>query len=260
VCRRRGLGWRVRRACARSHSANTQSAWRGVACGRRRQRHGDAENRSLHMSASEGDVAEIERQIAAGADPNALVGGRTPLHAAAGGGHVAAIAALLAAGARVDDMDPFRQTPLMFAALNGHSDAVAALLAAGADVHHSSSTAYTALHCASMWGHLDTARVLLQAGVRVDARAKNGGRPADVVSAPAASFVCLLRLRAHAIPLNCVVAVRRCAWAPRTRSARQPSVRCLRPQRPGPAAAPPPSPATQTRGSGRHRGSGGWRW
>jgi ankyrin repeat protein len=138
-------------------------------------------NERLCDAARAGDVAKIERSIAAGADPNALVGGSTPLHWAASLGHVAAIAALLAAGARVDGASSGGWTPLMCAAANDSTAAVDALLAAGADVHLANQDGDTALHWASMNGHVDAARVLLEAGARTDVRNKHGKRPIGMV-------------------------------------------------------------------------------
>jgi hypothetical protein len=160
-------------------------------------------NEALVGAAVHGHVAEIERQIAAGADPNAFegtAGARTPLQKAAAGGHLAAIAALLKAGARVDGVDSGGITPLMLAAFDGRTAAVNALVAAGADVHRSDIAGETALHYASGKGHLDAARVLLDAGARMDVRNKDGNQPIDVVRALAR---CNARLRHAAAPPRC---------------------------------------------------------
>jgi ankyrin repeat protein len=129
-----------------------------------------------------GDVAEIERLIAAGADPNALMNGYAPLQEAAARGHVAVIAALVKAGARVDGANRHGSTPLMWAAGNGRTAAVGTLVAAGANVHRASEYGDTALHYASSNGSLDAARVLLEAGAKADVRNKRGKWPIDVVS------------------------------------------------------------------------------
>jgi ankyrin repeat protein len=167
-------------------------------------------NEQLCDAAGVGDVAEIERQIAAGADPNAFEGtGRyTPLQWAAYYGHVAAMAALLKAGARVDSADSCGTTPLMWAAYSGHTAATDALLAAGADVHHANVDSDTALHWASMEGRLDAALVLLEAGARKDVRNRRGEQPTDVVCAQLARS---LRLRDRITPLRRCVAMRRFA-------------------------------------------------
>jgi uncharacterized protein len=138
-------------------------------------------NEKLVDAARSGNVAEIERQIAAGADPNALVGDWTPLQRAADGGHVAAIAALLKAGARVDGVSRDGYTPLLWAAVGGHVAAIDALVAVGADVHRTNVDGSTALHRASANGRLDAARMLLEAGAKADVRNKAGNRPIDVV-------------------------------------------------------------------------------
>jgi ankyrin repeat protein len=181
-------------------------------------------NGKLRDAAERGDVAEIERQIAAGADPNEGEGDATPLKRAAIYGHVAAIAALLAAGARVDGTDSQGGTPLMWAAFNGCTAAVDALVAAGADVHRVDDNGNTALHDASQGGRLDVARVLLEAGARTDVRNKEGKRPIDMVRAPIARS---LRLRDCVTTLLRHVAMRRCARIiGRTSPTQPPCARC----------------------------------
>jgi len=137
----------------------------------------------LRDAAARGDVGEMERLIAAGANPNAFegTGSNTPLQLAAVSGHAAAIAALLKAGAHVEGAHSNGWTPLMYAADLGHTAAMGALIAAGADVQYARNDGDTALHSASMWGHLDAARVLLEAGAKADVRNKHGKRPIDVV-------------------------------------------------------------------------------
>jgi hypothetical protein len=160
----------------------------------------------LRDAADRGDVAEIERLIAAGADPNAFEGtsGLTPLQQAASNGHVAAIAVLLKAGARVDGADNGGVTPLMFAARRARSAAIAALVAAGADVHRTTNYGNTALHYASWYGQVDAARVLLEAGAKTDVRNQDGflygKRPIDEVRCAARSLVAAARLRHTAAP------------------------------------------------------------
>jgi len=135
----------------------------------------------LRGAATRGDVIEMERLIAEGANPNALVDDWTPLQRAADKGHVAAMAALLKAGAHVDGADSRGWTPLMLAAHNGHIAAMDALIAAGADVHLARNDGDTALHEASANGRLKAARVLLEAGAGADVRNNKGSRPIDVV-------------------------------------------------------------------------------
>jgi len=186
----------------------------------------------LKDAAAGGDVGEMERLIAAGADPNAFEGTDdwTPLQWAARNGHVAAIAALLKAGAHVDGPNSGGYTPLMLAAGNGHTAAIDALIAAGADVHHANGGGETALHRASQFGHLDAARVLLEAGAKAEVHNKLDKRPTDVVRDHrdrdrSCDVVCEYRRSRHVV--RCRRVVRRfapdLAW---TRPTKPPSARC----------------------------------
>jgi len=75
-----------------------------------------------------GDVASLERMIAAGADVGATdYDERTALHLAAAEGHLDAVAALLRHGARPDATDRWGHTPLDDAARGGHTAVVEAL-------------------------------------------------------------------------------------------------------------------------------------
>jgi ankyrin repeat protein len=149
-----------------------------------------------------GDVPEIERQLAAGANPNAFDGTptRTPLREAARNGHTAAIAVLLKAGARVNGADGDGYTPLMYAARNGCATAVHTLVAAGADIHRADKDGDTALHWASMNGRFNAARVLVVVGAWADVTNKWGKRPVDKVRAPRPSLIAALRLRHATAP------------------------------------------------------------
>jgi cytochrome c len=91
------------------------------------------------------------------------------LHDAARRGDLAAVERLLAAGAQVDATDGGGATPLYLAAGEGHAAVVARLLAAGGDPRRPASGPFgstgTPIHAAVRYGHLDVVRVLLKAGV-----------------------------------------------------------------------------------------------
>ena len=107
----------------------------------------------LHWAALEGDVAEVKRLIAAGADLNAtetVYGGERPLHWAVHGGS-GVVRALIVAGANLEARNDQGQTALHEALLvndDANSAALLALLVAGADVTAQRSNGTTALHMA----------------------------------------------------------------------------------------------------------------
>lgn len=105
----------------------------------------------LHWAAIEGDAADIQRALEAGADVNAtedLFGGERALHWAAYTGRAAAVRVLLDAGAEIDARDNSGETALREAirATDNAFVALAALLVAGADPEARSSSGETALH------------------------------------------------------------------------------------------------------------------
>lgn len=125
-----------------------------------------------------GDVAELERLIAGGADPDApWTQGRNALQGASLAGHLAAVEALLGAGAGVDRRTSQGRGPLHFAADENHAAIASALLARGADPNRRDMFGQTPLHLCGWQGHVEVARVLLEGGADVDARDVNGATP-----------------------------------------------------------------------------------
>ncbi len=90
-------------------------------------------NAQLLVGARQGDLAQVERVLAAGASPssrNRL--GKTALLLAAEKGNLAIVEAMLKAGADVDQASIEGVTPLMAASYAGAAPVVKRLLAAGA--------------------------------------------------------------------------------------------------------------------------------
>ncbi len=158
----------------------------------------------LHRAVARGDVVQIRKLLAEGADPNARDGaGRTPLHVAAFGSHYDAVRALVAGGASINALEdsrydvvtiaavkddlrmvklalelggdpklitsPYDGTALIAAAHLGHDGVVQALIDAGAPLDHVNNLGWTALIEAVILGdggarHLKTVQELVAAG------------------------------------------------------------------------------------------------
>ena len=123
----------------------------------------------LGDAAKKGDVAEIERLLASGADPNEPDAIASPLHWAAMNGHATAVELLAASGAILDAQSDMLGTPLHAASGFAQVETVRALLAAGANPDTRDRNEYTPLIRAVMKNYLAPVEALLTAGADVDA-------------------------------------------------------------------------------------------
>jgi len=124
----------------------------------------------LHAVAHRGDVAEIERLIAAKADLNARDAyGRTPLHVATHAGKVDAIRTLIKAGANHALLENDRYDAVTIASVANNEDALRALLSLGASAKLITSRYDgTALIAAAHLGHTGVVKQLIAAGAPLD--------------------------------------------------------------------------------------------
>ncbi len=124
----------------------------------------------LHAAAHKGDIAELERLIAAKKDLNARDPyGRTPLHVATHAGKVDAIRVLAKAGAKLGLLEKDRYDAVTIAAVANNEDALRALLAAGASAKLTTSRYDgTALIAAAHLGHAGVVKQLIEAGAPLD--------------------------------------------------------------------------------------------
>ena len=143
----------------------------------------------LHDAARDGNLDEINRLIANGADVNAKDDGWiwTPLHPACKYGHEEVVKVLIEAGADVNAKSSTGWRPLHEAISRGHESIVAdllaagadvnALLTAGADVNAKDDGGITPLHSSSDGGREPVVKALLAAGADVNAKNNDGQTP-----------------------------------------------------------------------------------
>ncbi len=138
----------------------------------------------LHEAVRKGDVAAVERLLAAGADVNARdMYAATPLHLAAESGDVRITEILLAKGANVSAVDDGHNYPLHIAALFGQVGVAKLLIAKGARVDvRMPVTGTTPLQIAAREGHLDVVQLLLDAGANPNARDDRGGTALEMAA------------------------------------------------------------------------------
>lgn len=192
----------------------------------------------LHAAAQRGDVAAIERLLAAKADPNASdAHGRTPLHVATFARQREAIRRLVRGGADpgrletdrydavtiaavADDEETLRVllslgasaklvtsrydgTALIAAAHLGHDGVVRQLIAAGAPLDHVNNLHWTALIEAIVLGdggprHVATLKALLDAGANTQLADRTGRTPLQLAKARGYAAMVTLLERAGA--------------------------------------------------------------
>ena len=123
----------------------------------------------LGDAAKNGDVAEIERLLATGADVNEPGGLGAPLHWAAMNGHTNVVELLAANGADLEAKSSMLGTPLHAAARFERVDAAEALLSAGADPNSKDKDDFTPLMRAIVENRPSAVEVLLSGGADVNA-------------------------------------------------------------------------------------------
>lgn len=121
-------------------------------------------------AAAAGDIGEIERLAAAGADLNTRdPRGRTPLMVAAHLGHHDAIRALIAAGADINLLDKDRYDVITIAAVADDAEMIRIAVAGGGDATQITSRYDgTALIAAAHLGHDEVVRTLIESGAPLD--------------------------------------------------------------------------------------------
>ncbi|CAE7762266.1 ANKRD44 [Symbiodinium sp. CCMP2592] len=135
-------------------------------------------NQGLLEAARKGDLDELKRLLACGADKDAKgSSGGTPVHRAAGRGRLTCLQELLARGSDKDAKDEDGETPLHWAARHRHLDCLKELLAWGSDKDAADAMGYTPLHLVARNGHVEGIRELLAAGCDKEARGNDGSTP-----------------------------------------------------------------------------------
>lgn len=120
------------------------------------------------MAVDRCDRGEVERLLAAGADPNEFDSdGQTAMTVCAQSGDAELARTLIRAGARMDACGTsYIRTPLCFAAVRNDVELARVLVEAGSDVN-SYQDGVTPLGCATRSGNLEMMRYLLECGAQV---------------------------------------------------------------------------------------------
>jgi ankyrin repeat protein/beta-lactamase regulating signal transducer with metallopeptidase domain len=140
---------------------------------------------SLHEAAAAGDLEQVNKLLAQGADIHAKdEDGRTPLHSAAWYGQKDVVAVLLAQGANVNEADGSGKTPLHLAANFGQKLVPELLLAQGTQINARDKAGNAPLHAAAGFAAVseDLLELLIAKGADVKARNEAGQTPLHCVS------------------------------------------------------------------------------
>jgi ankyrin repeat protein len=103
--------------------------------------------------------------------------GTAKFFAAAESGNVQEVDRLLAAGADVNARDSQGETPLFYASFSGSKEVAELLLAHGADINAPDREGLTPLHAAAYQGRREVVGLLIRKGANVNARSKDGSTP-----------------------------------------------------------------------------------
>ena len=159
-------------------------------------------------AAAAGNLAELRRALDDGADPNALVPGKTAdggefettaLLQAASFGQLEVATLLLDRSAIPDKLDSRGATPLMAAVGQGHAAVVGLLAERGADLHATNPAGQTAFHYACLLNQPRCLEVLVRAGCDTAAKDDDGwtGKQYAEAKGNTAVLVCLRDLVAE---------------------------------------------------------------
>ena len=135
-------------------------------------------NNDLSVAAKSGNVQEVKRLLANGANVNGRDNSRsTPLHYAAGAGEKALVELLIAKGADIHAKGQDSVTPLYLAAKFNRPEVAELLIARGADVNAKTTRGFTPLTIAATEGNKAVAKVLLAHGADANAKDASGASP-----------------------------------------------------------------------------------
>jgi hypothetical protein len=131
----------------------------------------------IHDAVNRGDLAGVQAELDKGANVNAKMWRRTPLHSATAGGHTEIAELLIDNGADVNANEDYGWTPLHLAAKYGHREVAELLIAKGADMNAKKKDGWTPLHLAALYGHTEIVELLIAKDADVNPKTEEGATP-----------------------------------------------------------------------------------
>ena len=136
----------------------------------------------LYMAVAAGNLQEVDRLLAEGADPNVkAMMGHSPLITATSSDRPLIVERLLKAGADPNQVDNLGWAPLHHAIKTDHAnlDMIAIFARNRADVNVRDKHNRTPMHRAAQFGHLEAVKLLIRLGADPKAEDENGWTPLD---------------------------------------------------------------------------------